>query len=195
MVVTGRQIHFVRARLRPTGSGHPVGDDCRRIRPPTAPRHRGHVLRMVSDETRITVGMRVDGEIHIGILDIESGAVTDLGSGYAPNSSPDGTHLPVSHREESIDIIDLSDRSRTTLFEGPAHQHGHRTDDRSCSWADRWTLSVNVMNRRPGHRHDPVWALFLAPRAQIACQVLRGPLQYRSLSTAPTLKTVELIVC
>ena len=43
------------------------------------------------DGTRIAMELR--GENHIGVLDVATGALTDLGAGYVPKWSPDGTRL------------------------------------------------------------------------------------------------------
>lgn len=55
----------------------------------------------------------------VGVLDLRTGTVTDLGPGDLPRWSPDGKRLAVSTPDLSeIEIIDVSDRSRTTLARG-----------------------------------------------------------------------------
>ncbi|MGZ9160397.1 MAG: serine hydrolase, partial [Candidatus Limnocylindrales bacterium] len=56
------------------------------------------------DGARIAVELRGD-ESHIGVLDVATGAVAELGRGYAPKWSPDGSRLAyVSGNDDALDI-------------------------------------------------------------------------------------------
>ena len=56
------------------------------------------------DGTRIALELRGD-ETHIGVLDVASGALTDLGRGYVPKWSPDGMRLTfIRGTDAAIDI-------------------------------------------------------------------------------------------
>ena len=56
------------------------------------------------DGTRIALELRGD-ESHIGVLDVATGALTDLGRGYAPKWSPDGSRLAfVGGTDDTLDI-------------------------------------------------------------------------------------------
>ena len=57
-----------------------------------------------SDGTRIALELRGQ-ESHIGVLDVATGTLTDLGRGYAPKWSPDDTRLAfVGGTDDALDI-------------------------------------------------------------------------------------------
>ena len=63
--------------------------------------------------------MRADGESIIGVLEVVTGAVTDLGPGTLPRWAPDGKRLAVSTiGVAEIVIVGVADGSRTTLTRG-----------------------------------------------------------------------------
>ncbi len=55
------------------------------------------------DGTRIAMELR--GENHIGVLDVATGALADLGPGYAPKWSPDGTRLTLIRATDAASDI------------------------------------------------------------------------------------------
>ncbi|HEU0236704.1 MAG TPA: serine hydrolase [Candidatus Limnocylindrales bacterium] len=70
------------------------------------------------DGTRIALELRDDD--HIGVLDLTTGAVTDLGAGHAPRWSPDGTRMAFIRamgdaldiyviRADGTDVVQLTD--------------------------------------------------------------------------------------
>ena len=78
------------------------------------------------DGTRIALELR-DGEPHIGVLDLTSLAVTDLGPGAAPSWSPDGTRLAFIREDENgfniyvmnddgTDLVQLTDDAAFDTF-------------------------------------------------------------------------------
>jgi Tol biopolymer transport system component len=68
---------------------------------------------------RIAFGMRADGESTIGVLDLATGTITDLGPGTLPRWAPDGRRLAVSTVGLSeIVILGIADRTRTTPTRG-----------------------------------------------------------------------------
>ena len=71
------------------------------------------------DGNRIALELR-DDETHIGVLDVATGAVSDLGAGYVPKWSPDGTGLTFLRatdaasdiyvmRADGTDVVQLTD--------------------------------------------------------------------------------------
>lgn len=56
------------------------------------------------DGTRIALELRGD-ETHVGVLDVTTGALTDLGPGFVPDWSPDSTRL--AFLRETDDAIDV----------------------------------------------------------------------------------------
>ena len=73
------------------------------------------------DGTQIAFGMSGSGGSHIGVLDIRTGDVSDLGPGTLPRWSPHGKRLVVSTTDYSeIEIVTIADGSRTTILAGSA---------------------------------------------------------------------------
>jgi Tol biopolymer transport system component len=67
------------------------------------------------DGTRIAFGWDAHGESRIGVLNLDTGRVTDLGPGDLPRWSPDASKLAISDPGGGIEIIDLADTSRTLI--------------------------------------------------------------------------------
>jgi CubicO group peptidase (beta-lactamase class C family) len=68
--------------------------------------------------TSIAFSMMVEGQSHVGILELATGRVRDLGPGQLPRWSPDGTKIVICGPGfRSIEIISVVDGSRTTLID------------------------------------------------------------------------------
>ena len=67
------------------------------------------------DGTRIAFQMELASETRIGVLELATGNVLDLGPGALPRWSPDSSRLAISDVGGGIEIIDLADESRTFI--------------------------------------------------------------------------------
>ena len=71
------------------------------------------------DGTRIAFGMEGSDGSHIGVLDLRTGEVSDLGPGTLPRWSPDGERLAISTPDYAeIQILIIADGSRRPLVDG-----------------------------------------------------------------------------
>ncbi len=71
------------------------------------------------DGGRIAFDMKVDGVSHIGILDLRTGEIADIGPGTMARWSADGQRLLVTTPDYArIQVVTIADGSRTTLTRG-----------------------------------------------------------------------------
>jgi len=72
------------------------------------------------DGTRIAFQREIGRETRIGVLEIATGEVTDLGPGWFPSWSPDSSRLVFSGPEDGIFIVALAEPTRQLII----HQTG-----------------------------------------------------------------------
>ncbi len=83
------------------------------------------------DGTRITFD-NITGDGHVGLLDLATGAVTDLGEGFFPRWSPDGTRLVFG-------VLDPAGGSDIYTMDADGTNRIRLTDDPAFDTAPQWS--------------------------------------------------------
>lgn len=125
----GRRIAFLRGEVPPGGPGE--------LWVMNADGSNAHVLLgepsvdfpiWSPDGTRIAFETGTWPDVRVGVLELASGAVSDLGPGFHPLWSPDGAELAISSSEGNggFAILGIDDPSRRTVL-------------RTTGWAAAWS--------------------------------------------------------
>lgn len=124
----GERIAFVRGEIPPGGAGELWVMD--------ADGSNAHALPGVPpvdfpswspDGTRIAFELGAWPDVRVGVLEVATGIVTDLGTGFHPIWSPDSTRLAITDPDGGFSIVELADPSHRQIV------------SESAWWAAAWS--------------------------------------------------------